>query len=195
VFESRVADKSALIKFVNVGRLDFDIPVGWALRGEEKFVQDFDQTLSGLAESIREPFSVIFGPGPLRVVLFSMVMIIGILGVGIPLLHSLLDYAPTEMTFRLPNGETLHAYPLQPVLPTVEGRWSRALRYLPYVAIGVGVMFLLLQRLFPVGVFNFGFDRRQVSRNLAARTKLVWGGIIAAAIALAAPLLLEALHL
>jgi hypothetical protein len=79
--------------------------------------------------------------------------------------------------------------------PTVESSWSLAAHYLPYVAIGVGGMLFLLRRLYPVGIFNFGFDRRQVSRNLAARSKLVWGGIIAAVIALAAPLLLKALHL
>jgi hypothetical protein len=204
-FGSSMKDKNkrALIRFVNARRslVDFDIPVVWELRGEEKFVQDFDQTLSGLAESIREPFSAIFGPGPLRNALFSMVtfglMIIGIASLGMPLLfHSLLgSRSPPEMTFRLPNGETLRAVPLQPVLPTVEGSWPLALRYLPYVAIAVGGMFFLLRRLFPVGVFNFGFDRRHVSRNLAARSKLVWGGIIATVIALGAPLLLEALHL
>jgi uncharacterized membrane protein len=138
----------------------------------------------------------VFGAGTIQTMIFNIVTlgagIIVLMAIFFPLLDKVRSAAaiPTQMDFRFPNGEIAHAYPLVPVSTISAPPPSNALHAVPYIILFLVIMAHLLRRMFAVGVFNFGFDRIAVSRSLDLRAKIIWGGVVAAAIAVIAPLVL-----
>lgn len=84
--------------------------------------------------------------------------------------------------FRLPNGQILEALPAIPMISEEPPKFSHhAFWFWKYVGVPyviVCIVLRCLRKLYPAGVFDFGYDKMLMSRRFATRDRVVWGLIL-----------------
>lgn len=188
-----VKNFQALLSFSNKRRaypFDFEEKptIFWSMKGNPDVVDDINEKLKDLVLNTKQGYSFLFGNSLPQNLVFS------ILSLYLPLFVSIaFGFALTvnliigssnhnfePKYFKLPNGQILEAMPAIP-LDSEAGSKIYHVGFWKYVGIPYIIFFLCLRfarRFYPVGVFDFGYDKIVMSSRFALRDKLVWGLII-----------------
>lgn len=188
------------LKFSRSRRLHFlnetyDSAMVWSLRGPANTMTDVDASISKILADTKQTYSILFGNRAFQSLLFDfLTLYLPIIVVLLSSVWLFMDFVHSTVSniesryYKMPDGRIVEAVPMLPVMPDSEPKFSQV-KFWKYYGIPYMILaFLLrfLRRLYPVAMFDFGYDKAISSRRTASRDKLVWviiGGIIAGVIA------------